>query len=707
MTTRDIKKQKNINQKIEKEYNAEKITVLEGLEPVRKRPAMYIGSIGLSGLHHLIWEVIDNSIDEAIGGYCDEIIVELLPDNKIKVIDNGRGIPVDIHKPTGVSALEVVMTKLHAGGKFDSGAYKVSGGLHGVGVSVVNALSIYLRVEVKRDGKLWFQEYKRGKPIKKVKADNKASGTGTTVIFEPDPEIFPKIEFEWQTILSHLRQQAYLTKKVRVIVRDLRNEKDTIHYEFYFEGGISSYVRYLNRTNEAIHDNVFYINKEINDINVEVALQYTSDFKETVFTFANNIYTLEGGMHLAGMKTALTRSLNTYARKHEFLKEKDENLTGDDVREGLTAIVSVKVKEPQFEGQTKAKLGNTEVKPAVEGVFGDGLGVFLEEHPKDAEEILKKCFLAARARLAAKTARDSVIRKGVLEGLTLPGKLADCSSKDPAKCELFIVEGDSAGGSAKQGRDRMYQAILPLRGKILNVERSRIDKIIANSELKSLIIAIGTNIGDQFNINDLRYHKIVIMTDADVDGAHIRTLLLTFFYRYLPEIIKDGYLYVAQPPLYRIQHSKETFYVYSDEEKFEIVKRLTSSKKTKEEKKSLEKLKLIGGGFKIKKIEPSEEEVEEKNIFSEESEQGLEKNSVEGEVMPGGILIQRYKGLGEMNPSELFNTTMDVTKRLLKRVNVIDVERADELFEILMGKDVEPRKKFIQTHAKSVKNLDI
>lgn len=712
MTIRDIKKQKNIDSRASQlhkrsEYNAEKITVLEGLEPVRKRPAMYIGSVGLSGLHHLIWEVIDNSIDEAIGGYCNEITVELLPENRIKVIDNGRGIPVDIHKPTGVSALEVVMTKLHAGGKFDSGAYKVSGGLHGVGVSVVNALSTYLRVEVKRDGKLWFQEYKRGKPTKKVKADGKASGTGTTVIFEPDQEIFPKIEFDWQTILGHLRQQAYLTKKVRVIIRDLRNEKDTIHYEFYFEGGISSYVRYLNRTNEAIHDNVFYISKEINDINVEVAIQYTSDFKETVFTFANNIYTLEGGMHLIGMKTALTRSLNAYARKHEYLKEKDENLTGEDVREGLTAIVSVKVKEPQFEGQTKAKLGNTEVKPAVEGVLGDGLGVFLEEHPKDAEEILKKCFLAARARLAAKTARDSVIRKGVLEGLTLPGKLADCSSKDPAKCELFIVEGDSAGGSAKQGRDRMYQAILPLRGKILNVERSRLDKIVANSELKSLIIAIGTNIGDQFNINDLRYHKIVIMTDADVDGAHIRTLLLTFFYRYLPEIIKGDYLYVAQPPLYRIQYNKETFYVYSDEEKLEIVKKLTSSKKAKEEKKSLEKSKLIGGGFKIKKIEPSKEEAEEKNIFPEESEQGLEKDLVEGEVMPGGILIQRYKGLGEMNPSELFDTTMDATKRLLKRVNVVDAERADELFEILMGKDVEPRKKFIQTHAKSVKNLDI
>ncbi|MEK7580070.1 MAG: DNA topoisomerase (ATP-hydrolyzing) subunit B [Patescibacteria group bacterium] len=712
MTTKDIKKQKNINQKAEKDsknkdYNAEKITVLEGLDPVRKRPAMYIGSLGLSGLHHLIWEVVDNSIDEAMGGYCDEITVELLPENRIKVIDNGRGIPVDIHKPSGVSALEVVMTKLHAGGKFDSGAYKVSGGLHGVGVSVVNALSVYLRVEVKRDGKIWLQEYKRGNPLKKVKADGKATGTGTMVIFEPDSEIFPKIEFDWQTISGHLRQQAYLTKKTRVIVKDSRDIKDAVHYEFYFEGGISSYVHYLNRTNEAINDNVFYVDKEINNINVEVALQYNSDYKETVFTFANNIYTLEGGMHLIGMKTALTRSLNAYARKHEYLKEKDENLTGDDTREGLTAIVSVKVKEPQFEGQTKAKLGNTEVKPAVEGVFGEAFGVFLEEHPKDAEAILKKCFLAARARLAAKTARESVIRKGVLEGFTLPGKLADCSSRDPAKCELFIVEGDSAGGSAKQGRDRMYQAILPLRGKILNVERSRLDKIIANTELKSLIIALGANIGDQFDIKDLRYHKIIIMTDADVDGAHIRTLLLTFFYRYLSEIIKGGYLYVAQPPLYRIQYNKETFYVYTDEEKLEVVKKLTFSKKDKKRKKLGEKSKVIGGGFKIKKMElPKTASTEENALFNGDGQED-EKDLAGGEVVAGGVLIQRYKGLGEMNPSELFNTTMDANKRTLKRIEILDAERVDEIFEILMGKEVEPRKKFIQAHAKSVKNLDI
>ncbi|MGC9048877.1 MAG: DNA topoisomerase (ATP-hydrolyzing) subunit B [Patescibacteria group bacterium] len=666
--------------KLTSEYRAKQITVLDGLEPVRRRPAMYIGSVGPEGLHHLIWEVVDNSIDEAVAGYCNEIMVELLPENKVRVTDNGRGIPTDLHKPTGKSALEVVMTKLHAGAKFDKTVYKVSGGLHGVGVSAVNALSVWLRAEVKREGKIWVQEYKRGKPITKVKVIGKAEGTGTIITFEPDPEIFPKIEFNWQTILNHLRQQAYLTKGVRIKVFDYRKPNQTNEYQFYFEGGIVSYVRYLNRTNEPRHPNIFYLSKEKMEVIVEVSLQYTNDYKETIFSFANNINTLEGGTHLLGLRTALTRTLNSYARNHNLLKEKDENLTGEDVREGLTAVISVKIKEPQFEGQTKAKLGNTGVKPIVESLFFEAFNNFLEEHPRDAEAIIEKCILSARARQAAKSAREAVLRKGAIEGLTLPGKLADCSSRDPSRCELFIVEGDSAGGSCKMGRDRQFQAILPLRGKVLNVERARLDKILANQELKSLVITLGTNIGEQFDVSNLRYHKVIIMSDADVDGMHIRTLLLTFFYRYLRPIIEQGYLFIAQPPLYRINIGKETKYFYSEEEKDAFIQKY--SKKDRPPQKFIK-------GFVVKKI-------------SEEA--GIE-GQPETRVL--GINIQRYKGLGEMNPEELFITTMDSKNRILKKVTIEDAAAADEIFEILMGKNVEPRKRFIQTHARTVRNLDI
>lgn len=664
------------------EYTASQITVLEGLEPVRKRPGMYIGNTAEAGLHHMVWEVVDNSIDEAMAGHCTEIIVALTADGMVSVEDNGRGIPVEIHKQTKTSALETVLTKLHAGGKFGEGGYKVSGGLHGVGVSVVNALSEYMRAEVKRYNKLWVQEYKRGKPQAKVKAIKTAKGTGTKIYFKPDSEIFTTLEFKPKIILDHLRQQTYLTKGVKVIFADERNKKNKFYYTFYFEGGISSYVRYLNHTKEPKHDNVFYVQKEQEGVVVEVALQYVNEYNETTLTFANNIFTTEGGMHLMGFKTALTRTLNNYARNKGVLKEKDENLTGDDTREGLTAIVSVKLKNPQFEGQTKAKLGNAEVKSIVDTVTNENFGIYLEEHPRDAEAIIGKCLLAAKARLAAKTARDTILRKGVLEGFTLPGKLADCSSRDASTTELFIVEGDSAGGSAKQGRSRENQAILPLRGKILNVERARLDKMLANNELKALIIALGTNIGEQFNIADLRYHKIVIMTDADVDGAHIRTLLLTLFYRYFPDLIKNGHIYIAKPPLYRVARGKEVRYAYSDEEKDKIANELSKLTETK--------------GKKAKKEEVVEvAEVEE----GEETEEAVAKT--------GRINIQRYKGLGEMNPEQLWQTTMDPLTRVMKKINIDDAAKADEVFEILMGDEAENRKHFIEARAKLVKNLDI
>jgi len=674
-------------------YGADSITVLEGLEPVRKRPAMYIGSTGVHGLHHLIWEVIDNSIDEALGGYCDEIKVELLPGHRIRVTDNGRGIPVDKHKSTGQSALEIVLTKLHAGGKFDNNSYKVSGGLHGVGVSCVNALSNYLRAEVRRDGKLYAQEFKRGASQGNVKVVGKAEGTGTSILFEPDDSIFETVEFNWKTIVSHLRQQAHLTKGVKIIGVDRSDEKQPRGYSFYFDGGIMSFVRHLNRAAQIKNETIFYVQKRVEDIEVEVALQYTEEYKETVLGFANNIFTAEGGTHISGFRSGLTRVLNTYARKKGYLKEKDENLSGEDVKEGLTAIISLKIGEPQFEGQTKSKLGNTEARPAVENVFGEAFAEFLEENPKDAEAICQKILLASRARQAAKNARETILRKGVLEGLSLPGKLADCSSRSPEDSEIYIVEGDSAGGSAKQGRDRGYQAILPLRGKILNVERSRLDKMLANNEIKSLIIAMGTSIGESFDIEKLRYHKIIIMTDADVDGAHIRTLLLTFFYRYFVDLIHGGYIYIAQPPLYRIEKNRKAQYAFSDDELTKILAEMNVDKKD------------------IKVVEPEEEaalalaegEMGEAEM-GETAEGGSEKQV---EARKSGIIVQRYKGLGEMNPSQLWETTMDPAGRVLKRVMIEDVEKADEIFDILMGSDVVPRKKFIQTHAKSVRNLDI
>ncbi len=666
------------NTKGTESYGAKEITVLEGLDPVRKRPGMYIGSTGSAGLHHLIWEVMDNSFDEAMAGYGDTITLRLLPDNRISVEDHGRGIPVDQHPQFKVSALELVMTKLHAGGKFGGGGYKISGGLHGVGVSVVNALSIYVRAEVKRDGKLWEQHYSCGKPKGPVKAIGKATGTGTTIIFQPDASIFETTEFSVPTIIDHLRQQAYLTKGITLIISDERTDKKDV-YGFYFEGGVASYVQHINRGKEPKHENVFYVNNhdENSDMDIEVAMQYTNEYYESVHCFANNITNPEGGSHLVGFRSALTRELNNYARTKNILKEKDQNLTGEDVREGMTAVISVKIKDPQFEGQTKAKLGNPEARTAVESIFGEALKIYLEEHPRDAEAIIGKCLLAAQARRAARAARDTVLRKGALEGLTLPGKLADCSSKDPSASELFIVEGDSAGGSAKQGRDREHQAILPLKGKILNVERARLDKMLANNEIKSLVIALGTNIGEQFTIEDLRYHRLIIMTDADVDGAHIRTLLLTLFYRYFPDLVHQGYIYIAQPPLYRLNIGKNFRYAYSEEDKTNRIEELLKGKPSKDDEPE---------SAPAQEVESETEEVEVKGVR---------------------VNIQRYKGLGEMNPEQLWDTTLNPQTRVIKQVTIEDAERADETFDILMGADVAPRKRFIQTHAKSVTNLDI
>lgn len=671
-----------MSEKIKKnnDYGADAITVLEGLDPVRKRPGMYIGSTSSAGLHHLIWEVVDNSVDEAMAGHATEVSVTLLKNGMVKVDDNGRGIPVERHKITGLSALETVLTKLHAGGKFGGGGYKVSGGLHGVGVSVVNALSEYLKAEIHRDGQIWEQEYKIGKPINKIKAVGKTKRTGTTIIFKPDATIFTETEFNWGKILDRLRQQSYLTKGITMNVCDEREEHSPKKYRFYFEGGIKSYVKSLHRQKNVKHDTVFYVEKEINDCKIEVALQYNDEYNETSLPFANNIYNLDGGTHLIGFKTALTRTLNSYARSKNILKEKDENLTGDDVREGLTAIVSVKLPNPQFEGQTKGKLGNAEIKTYVEQIFGEAFTTFLEENPKEAESIIGKCFLSAQARLAARTARASILRKGALEGMTLPGKLADCSSNKAEECELYIVEGDSAGGSAKQGRDRKFQAILPLRGKILNVERARLDKMLANNEIKNLVIAMGTNIGDQIDVEKLRYHRIIIMTDADVDGAHIRTLLLTLFFRYFNPLISNGHIYIAQPPLYQIKKGSAVKYAYSDEEKVAIVKEFGGSAEEEE----------IISETDIEETE-NEEEVEEKAKAKKANK----------------LFIQRYKGLGEMNPEQLWETTMNPSSRIVKQVTIEDAAKADTIFDMLMGDDVSKRKYFIQTHAKNVSNLDI
>jgi DNA gyrase subunit B len=700
-----------------KRYSAEDITVLEGLEPVRKRPGMYIGTTGPDGLHHLIVEVFDNARDEAMAGFANDIEITLLPGNRVRVVDNGRGIPVDTHKQTGVSALETIMTTLHAGGKFGGEGYKVSGGLHGVGVSVVNALSVYARAEVHRDGGVYVQEYSRGKRKAVVKKTRVSEQTGTVITFEPDPEIFENIEFNWNKIVSHMRQQAYLVKGMRITVLDAREVKEAIDAEdvfylrdlparlravpaplrgrqvtrgqaqagsglsvpsmsFYFEGGLKSLVEFQNKHLDSIHRHIFYTEREMphpddpkHNVTVEVALQYADDISSRLLAFANNTYNAEGGMHVTGFKTALTRTLNVYAKSNKLVKEGEESFSGDDALEGLTAVISIKLPEIQFEGQTKAKLGSVEARGATESVFGEGFAAFLEEHPEDARAIIGKVMLALRARKAAKAAKDSVLRKGALEGAMLPGKLADCQTRRAEEAELFVVEGDSAGGSSKMGRDRRTQAVLPLRGKILNVERARLDKMLASQEVKNLVVALGTAIGEVFDIGKLRYHKVIIATDADVDGAHIRTLLLTLFYRYFKPIIEGGFLYIAQPPLYKIKQGKDEHYFYTEEEKDTFLKK--------------EKIVL-------------EEE--------EETEEGEEEETQK--TPPKKVSIQRYKGLGEMNPEELWETTMDPERRVLKQVTIEDAQEADHVFDTLMGTDVPARKSFIQSNAKMA-NLDI
>ncbi len=671
-------------------YDASDISVLEGLEPVRRRPGMYIGTTGPEGLHHLIWEIFDNSRDEAMGGFCDDIEITLLPNNRVRVVDNGRGIPVDIHKKTKVSALETVMTTLHAGGKFGGEGYKVSGGLHGVGASVVNALSIYCEAEVCRDGGRYLQEYSQGKRKSAVKKVGASKLHGTIITFEPDKEIFGDIKFDWNTVVAHIRQQAYLVKKLKILIIDARgvegkiDTSDVFYFRelgleipsvsFYFEGGLVSLVKYLNKFQKPVQSNIFYVEKEVDKVGVEIALQYVDDISERIIPFANNINTPEGGTHVTGFKTALTRTLNTYCKKNEMMKESEGGFTGEDVLEGLTAVISVKLREIQFEGQTKAKLGSMEAQGAVATVFGEAFANFLEENPDEAKVIINKSILALKARKAAKAAKDSILRKGALEGMTLPGKLADCQSKNAAESELFIVEGDSAGGSAKQGRDRRTQAILPLRGKILNVERARIDKMLASKEVKSLVIAMGTSIGDTFDIEKMRYHKIIIATDADVDGSHISTLLLTLFFRYFRQVIDAGYIYIAQPPLYKIKKGKEISYAYTDEEK----------------------IKIVGKSADVSEIQ----EVEETDQPVEEEEPAGGPELVEGKSKSNKIHIQRYKGLGEMNPEELWETTMDPAHRVLKQVMINDAEEANKIFDILMGSEVPPRKSFIQSNAK-------
>ncbi|MCK4938033.1 MAG: DNA topoisomerase (ATP-hydrolyzing) subunit B [Methanosarcinales archaeon] len=628
-----------------KQYDAGKIQVLEGLEAVRKRPSMYIGSTDTRGLHHLVYEAVDNSIDEALAGYCENIMVTINRDNSVSVLDDGRGIPVDMHEKFHKSALEVVMTMLHAGGKFDAESYKVSGGLHGVGVSVVNALSEWMEAEVYRKGKVHFQRYQRGKPMGDVAVRGDTDKTGTCITFKPDYEIFETIDFSFETISKRLREMAYLNKGIKIIIRDERTGDEKL---FHYEGGIIAFVEHLNKNKNILHHPPVYFQKTKDSTQVEIAIQYNDSYTETVFSFANNINTHEGGTHLSGFKAALTRSVNDYAKNRGLIKN-SEKLSGEDIREGLTAIISVKLTEPQFEGQTKTKLGNSDVKGIVETLVGEGLREFLEEHPKEADNIIGKSVLAAQARDAARKARELTRRKSALEVSSLPGKLADCSERNPALCEVYLVEGDSAGGSAKQGRSRAFQAILPLRGKILNVEKARLNKILKNNEIRALITAIGTGLGDDFDQAKARYHKVIIMTDADVDGAHIRTLLLTFFYRYMKQLIELGYVYIAQPPLYRIKKGKVTQYVYTDAEKDAKVEEL--------------------GGQ--------------------------------------GVGIQRFKGLGEMNPDQLWETTMDPLTRTLVQVTLDNAIDADEIFTILMGDKVEPRREFIERHAREVKNLDV
>jgi len=634
-------------QPVNNEYTAEDIQVLGGREAVRRRPGMYIGSTDQRGLHHLVYEIIYNSVDEAMAGCCTKIEVTIQPDNTVKVEDNGRGIPIDIHPTTNISALETVMTMLHAGAKFGGKIYQVSGGLHGVGASVVNALCSWLKVNVRRDGKLYQQEYKQGIPQCQVTAVAEVHDTGTTITFLADEEIFGKISYDFNTLSQRIREMAYLNKGLGICLKDERKECEK---SFYFEGGITSFVRHLNRNREVRHYQPVYVSKVINSTIVEAALQYNDGFTESTLSFANCVNTIDGGSHLTGFRSALTRVINDFAHKNKFLKEDEANLTGDDVREGLTAIISVKLSEPQFEGQTKAKLGNPEIKSLVESAVGERLSLYLEEHPDDAKRIIDKCLTAARAREAARKARDLIIKKSTLDTGTLPGKLADCSEKDAAFRELYLVEGDSAGGSAKQGRNRRFQAILPLRGKIINVEKARLDKMLAHAEIRAIITALGTSIDDEFDLSKLRYNRVIIMTDADVDGSHIRTLLLTFFFRHMVDLINHNHLFIAQPPLYRIKSSNAQHWVYTEQEKEEVLCQLKGAKK---------------------------------------------------------VGIQRYKGLGEMSAEQLWDTTMNPTTRTLLGVSLEDAASADHIFHVLMGEEVPPRKAFIQAHAKSVKNLDI
>ncbi|HUC95769.1 MAG TPA: DNA topoisomerase (ATP-hydrolyzing) subunit B [Candidatus Saccharimonadia bacterium] len=650
-----------------KGYSADQIQILEGLEPVRKRPGMYIGGTGAEGLHHLVWELVDNGIDEALAGFATEIEVVLLEDGRVKVTDNGRGIPTGMHAKSGKSGVETALTILHAGGKFGGGGYKVSGGLHGVGVSVVNALSSKLIVRVYQNGNIYQQEYGLGAPKTKLEVVGKSEKTGTEITFYPDAGIFETTDFDYDLILDRLRHQAYLTKQVKTSISD---EKTGKSYSFYFEGGIQSYVRYLNQSKEFVDEDVFYVDKNVENVQIEIAMQYVNTFSETIKSFANNVLNPDGGTHLTGFKSALTRVINDYARKNSFIKDKEDNLTGEDCREGLTAVISVKLEDPQFEGQTKNKLGNPEIRGYVEQVMGEYLSYYLEEHPAVARKIIGKALLSARARQAARAARENIIRKGVLEGAGMPGKLADCSSKDPKNSELYLVEGDSAGGSAKSGRDSKTQAILPLRGKVLNVERSRLDKMLANNEIVSLIKALGVGIDEQFNVEGLRYDRIIIMTDADVDGSHISTLLLTFFFRFMQPIIDGGHLYLAKPPLFELVKPgrKSSVYIYDEDDLEAAINKAIEDKKSK--------------GIPIEETEPRFKQA-------------------------GYVEQKRYKGLGEMNADQLFDTTMDPEKRILVQIKIADAEKADAIFNKLMGSEVEPRKNFIQTHAKFVKDLDI
>jgi DNA gyrase subunit B len=691
-------------------YGAEQIQVLEGLEPVRKRPGMYIGGTGVEGLHHLVWEIVNNSIDEIMAGHGTTVDVKLLADGGVQVTDDGRGIPVDKVKTTGKSALETVLTVLHAGGKFGGGGYKVSGGLHGVGISVVNALSTRLVAEVRRDGKVYRQEYEGGVPQADVKVVDKYEGTatGTTITFWPEPSIFETVQFNYEDILEYLRRQAYLTKGAHAKLSD---EATGRRYGFYFEGGIKSYVTHMNRGKAPLNEPPFYAQKTAGDSEVEIALQYNDSYTETAKFFANNIPNPEGGTHSEGFRRALTRTINDYARKNGLIKDNEENLTGEDCREGMTLVISVRLPEPQFEGQTKAKLGNPEIRGQVEQVFSEMFNYYLEENPNEARKIVGKATLSARARIAARAARDTVIRKGALDGMTLPGKLADCRTKDSSRSELYIVEGDSAGGSAKGGRDSEFQAILPLRGKILNVERARLDKMLANNEVKNIIIALGTGIAEQFEIAKLRYGRIIIMTDADVDGAHIRTLLLTFFYRHMPDIIENGHLFIAQPPLYGLQAGRKKIYAYDELEREAIIDRLIEAKTNK--KADAEAADEVADAEGVVASETGEEEAapadsEAGAVVVEQEEETVATDEEKTRLKAAGVSsVQRYKGLGEMNADQLWETTMDPGNRVLLKVNVEDAERADAIFNKLMGEEVLLRKNFISSKASTLRADDL